>query len=71
MSDYVDFWKRERFLRLESGLNPELVRECVREIKAMANHREPEYQLPADSFVEFHVREILLKAKQYAEQGEL
>ena len=60
--NHIQFWEREKELR-NNHLNPELVRDCMREIKKIASHRNPEYQLPADSFIEFHVREVLLLAE--------
>lgn len=60
---HTEFWTRYRQLQ-NSGLNPELVRFGVNQIKQLASYKVPEYDLPADSFIEFAVMEILTEAKK-------
>lgn len=43
----------------KSTITGEIIREGVRIIKRLANTRTPKYQLPADSFIEEAVRDIL------------
>ena len=55
---YHDLQKR----LLEPEFSPEFIRWGIARIKALSKLREPNYEQPADSFIENAVREIALSA---------